>query len=159
MWNVNVSVSGGKTQHLPAQYLKVMTCLDFLPRCWTGRFCRTFGNYFNNCFQLRVNEMKTVWYKIWVTTLDGRYIFLSDVKHSEESDLLGCYAVATGKELPPFRCLMLSSTPLRTSNIAERTLLYEQILRFLVISFTELQSVAGLLHVVLMVVLNPSSVL
>jgi hypothetical protein len=47
--------------------------------------------------------MKTVWYKIWVTTLDGRYIFLSDVKHSEEWDLLGCYAVATGKELPTFR--------------------------------------------------------
>jgi len=43
-------------------------------------------------------------------------------------------------------------------NIAKRTLLYEHNLRLLAVSFTELQSVAVLLYIVLMVVLNATSV-
>jgi hypothetical protein len=45
-----------------------------------------------------------------------------------------------------------------TSDIAKRTLLYKHNLRFLALSFTELQSVDRLLYVVLMVVLNTTSV-
>jgi len=45
-----------------------------------------------------------------------------------------------------------------TSHIAKGTLLYEQNLQFLAVSFTELQSVAHLLYIVLMVVLNPTYV-
>jgi len=52
----------------------------------------------------------------------------------------------------------LSNTRVITSDIAKRTVLYEHNLRFLAVSFTELQSVARLLYVVLMIVLNPTSV-